>query len=150
MSSTLLLVQFASQNIALLCCALFAGAATYVSLVEHPSMTEGGSRLAGTYLLISHPRPVIFQTSFGAIGSLAGILAGLAGGSLWWSAGGIVLAGATLLQIAAVMPLSRRVLDIDPQADPKDAAPLFEKLTRLHAAQSLAGLASLFVFITNT
>jgi len=149
MDSTLLLLQFTSQNIALFCCALFAGAATYVSLVEHPAMTEGGAKLASTYLLTSHPRPVIFQTSFGAIGSLTGILAGLAGGFLWWSAGGMVLAAATLLQVFAVMPLSRRVLDMDPRSDPKSAAPVFEKLTQLHAAQSLAGLASLFIFITN-
>jgi hypothetical protein len=61
----------------------------------------------------------------------------------------MVLAAATLLQAFAVMPLSRRVLDMDPQSDPKSAAPIFEKLTQLHAAQSLAGLASLFIFITN-
>ena len=86
MDSTLLLLQFTSQNIALFCCALFAGAATYVSLVEHPAMTEGGAKLASTYLLTSHPRPVVFQTSFGAIGSIAGILAGLAGGAPSWAA----------------------------------------------------------------
>jgi len=60
MDSTLLLLQFTSQNIALFCCALFAGAATYVSLVEHPAMTEGGAKLASTYLLTSHPRTVVF------------------------------------------------------------------------------------------
>src|SRR3990172_5294952 len=88
MDSTLLLLQFTSQNIALFCCALFAGAATYVSLVEHPAMTEGGAKLASTYLLTSHPRPVVFQTSFGDIGSLTGILAGLAGGFFLGAGGG--------------------------------------------------------------
>src|SRR5207302_8759409 len=46
MTSTILLLQFASQNIALFCCALFAGAATYVSLVEHPAADEAGTELA--------------------------------------------------------------------------------------------------------
>ena len=150
MSSTLLLLQFTSQNFALFCGALFAGAATYVSLVEHPTMTEGGLKLEGIYLLTSHPRPVVFQTFFGTVGSLSGILAGLTGGSIWWSAGGAVLAAVTLLQVFAVMPLSRRILAIDPQSDIRHAAPLFEKLARLHAVQCLAGLAALFVFITNT
>src|SRR2546426_8519541 len=59
MTSTLLLVQFASQNIALFCCALFAGAATYVSLVEHPRLDEGEAELADTTLVASHPRPAI-------------------------------------------------------------------------------------------
>jgi len=82
MSSTLLLVQFSCQNVALFCCALFAGAATYVSLVEHPAMEEGGTELADAYVLASHPRPAIFQTSFGVIGSLTAILAGAASGAI--------------------------------------------------------------------
>ena len=148
MSSTLLLLQFASQNIALFCCALFTGAATYVSLVEHPAMDEGGAKLAGAYLLTTHPRPVIVQASFGVVGSLAGIVAGLAGGGLWWSAGGIVLAGAMLFQLSVVMRVTRGLLDFDPRGDPEAARRLFAKLAKLHAVLSLAGLTSLFMFIT--
>ncbi|HXM83802.1 MAG TPA: hypothetical protein VN929_17995 [Burkholderiales bacterium] len=147
MSSTLLLVQFASQNVALFCCALFAGAATYVSLVEHPAMDEGGTELADTYVLASHPRPAIFQTSFGVIGSLAAMLAGLAGGTIWWLAGGMVLGAAALLQLLAVMPLTRRFTEIDARADPKSAAQMIARLVKLHATLSLAALASLFMFI---
>src|SRR2546427_13019534 len=87
MTSTLL-VQFASQNIALFCCALFAGAATYVSLVEHPRLDEGEAELADTTLLASHPRPAIFQAALGVVGSLAALLAGSAAGATWWLAGG--------------------------------------------------------------
>src|SRR5258708_13177456 len=88
MTSTVLLVQFASQNVALFCCALFAGAATYVSLVGHPAMDEGGTELADTHVLASHPRPAIFQASLGVIGSLSPMLAGSAGGAMWGVAGG--------------------------------------------------------------
>src|SRR5207247_5473206 len=99
MTSTLLLVQFASQNIALFCCALFAGAATYLSLVEHPRLDEGEAELADTTLLASHPRPAIFQAALGVVGSLAAMLAGSAAGATWWLAGGAVL-GAAALKIA--------------------------------------------------
>ncbi len=148
MTSTLLLVQFASQNVALFCCALFAGAATYVSLVEHPTMDEGGTELADAYVLASHPRPAIFQTCFGVISSLAAMLAGSAGGAMWWLAGGMVLGAAALLQLFAVLPLTRRLSGIDPRADPKAAAEVIARLAKLHAALSLAALASLFMFIT--
>src|SRR2546430_17626591 len=87
MTSTLL-VQFASQNIALFCCALFAGAATYVSLVEHPRLDEGEAELADTTLVAAHPRPAIFQAALGVVGSLAAMLAGSAAGAMWWLAGG--------------------------------------------------------------
>src|SRR5205823_7501800 len=103
MTSTLLLAQFASQNIALFCCALFAGAATYVSLVEHPKLDKGEAELADTIVLASHPRPAIFQAALGAIGSLAAILAGSAAGATWWLAGGAVLGAAALWQVFAVL-----------------------------------------------
>lgn len=148
MTSMLLLVQFASQNVAFFCCALFAGAATYISLVEHPTVVGGGTKLLDAYILASHPRPAILQGCFGLIGSVAGMLAGLAGGAIWWLAGGIVLGAAALLHVFVVMPLTRRCLDIDPRVDPKNAVQVFAKLVKLHAALSLAGLASLFMFIT--
>src|SRR3989454_10634363 len=105
MTSTLLLVQFASQNIALFCCALFAGAATYVSLVEHPRLDEGEAELADTTLLASHPRPAIFQAALGVVGSLAAMLAGSTAGAVWWLAGGAGLWAGGVLQGVCGGPL---------------------------------------------
>ena len=148
MQSTLLLVQFASQNIALFCCALFTGAATYVSLVEHPTMVEGGRELTGTYTLLAQPRPVFFQTSFAIMGSLAGISAGVTGSAAWWLAGGVVLGIAALLHLFVVMPETHRLIEASESGDPKVRESVsLGRLAGLHAMQSLAGLASLFTFI---
>jgi hypothetical protein len=148
MQSTLLLIQFASQNIALFCCALFAGASTYVSLVEYPAMTEGGGELTGTYMLFAQPRPAFFQTSFAAIGSLAGISAGVAGATAWWLAGGLVLGIAALFHLFFVMPETRRLAEGAESGDPKAAGARSPgRLASLHALQSLAALAALFMFI---
>jgi len=148
MTSTLLLAQFAAQNIALFCCALFAGAATYVSLVEHPRLDEGEAELADTTLVASHPRPAIFQAALGAVGSLAAMLAGSTAGAMWWLAGGAILGAAALWQVFAVLPLTRRLAGIEPRADPKGAAQMMARLAKLHAALSLAALAALFMLIT--
>jgi len=145
--STLLLIQFASQNIALLCTALFAGAATYISLVERPTIAEGGAELTGTYLLLAQPRPMFFQTFFAAAGGLAGIAAGITGNAALWLAGGLVLVFAVLIQLVAVLPETRRLFQADLTADPEKASNVYRKLTRLHSTQTLAGLASLAIFI---
>lgn len=100
-------------------------------------------------MLASHPRPAIFQTSFGVIGSLTGILAGSAGGAVWWLAAGITLGVAALLQVFAVLPLTRRLDQIDLRVDPKSALLVLSRLTKLHAALSLAGLGALFMFLVN-
>ena len=84
MNAMLILVQAVAQNIALLCCALYTGAAVYVCLVEHPAMTEGGKKLADAFVVVAHPRTTIFHAAFGIVGALAGMLAGLASGRLAW------------------------------------------------------------------
>src|SRR2546425_6399 len=158
MTSTLLLVQFASQNIALFCCALFAGAATYVSLVEHPRLDKGEAELADTTLVASHPRPAIFQAALGVVGSLAAMLAGSAAGAMWWLAGGAagawwglagggVLGAAGLWQVFAVLPLTRRLAGRRGGANRRKAAQFLGRRAKLPAAGSRAPLAALFIFI---
>src|SRR2546422_5611407 len=124
MTSTLLLVQFASQNIALFCCALYARAAAYVSLVEHPRLDEGEAELADTTLVAAHPRPAIFQAALGVVGSLAAMLAGSAAGAMWWLAGGAGLRGAGVLEgvcgVPLVPPLCRREGGGEPGKDGAD------------------------------
>jgi hypothetical protein len=148
-SAALLLIQYTGQNMALLCCALFAGAATYISLVEHPAIAEGGARLTGAYLLMAHPRPVIFQFSFGAVGAFTGFLAGVASKSSWWVAGALLLAAAALLHLFLVQPTLRNMRDIDPQTEPQLLRDSFARLRKVHAAISIASLVSLSVFISN-
>jgi len=147
MSSIRLLIHFASQNIALLCAALFAGGAKYLSLVERPAIAEGGPALTGTYLLLTQQRPMFFHTFFAAAGGLAGIAAGITGNAALWLVGGLALVFAVLIQLVAVLPETRSLFQSDLTANPVKASNLDRKLTRLHSTQTLAGLASLAIFI---
>jgi hypothetical protein len=139
MQSAMLLVQAMAYNVALCCGALFAGAAVYISLVEQPTILEGG-RDTGVYLLFAQPRPAVFLISFATVGGVAGLAAGIAGGAPWWLAGGVALLVAAALQQGAVIPATRGLADGDVAA--------LKRLARLHAVQSLAGLAALSLFIT--
>src|ERR687886_2694914 len=102
----LVLLQYATQNIALFCAALYGGSVVYVTLVEHPTITAGGAKLADAYLLFAHPRPLVMQTAFGLAGAVSAILAGVCGGSPWWLAGGTLLGAAAALHVSVVTPLT--------------------------------------------
>lgn len=147
MNSAMLMTQAISQNIAVFFGALFAGGSIYISLVEDPATAEGGVQMAGAYLLTAHPRPAIIQTIFAGAGALAGLLAGFAGGTVWWFAGGGVLAIALILQVSKVVPIVRAVADAGSDAEAGWLNRQLTKLARLHAALSLAGLAALFAFV---
>jgi len=141
------MIQGISQNIALFCCALFAGGSIYISLVEDPATTEGGAEFASSYLLWTYPRPAIFQVVFAATAALAGILTGLASGATWWVIGGIILGIAALLHLFFVIPETRRLRNVDLTADPERTTQLLTRLARMHAALSLVSLGALFIFV---
>ena len=147
MNPAILMLQAISQDIAIFFCALFAGGSVYISLVEDPATAKGGVKMAGAYLVTAHPRPAVIQTIFAAAGALAGLLAGFAGGALWWVGGGTILGLAAILQIVRVIPLVRAVAVAGPEGDPGWLNRQLQSLARLHAALSLCGLAALFVFI---
>lgn len=150
MSTGLILIQFASQNVALFCCALVAGAAVYVSLVEHPAIAEAGATLATGYLLFSQPRPVLYQGAFGVTGGLAGIMAGITGGDFLWLSGGLVLTVSTLYQLMVVVPQTRKVSLLDPRDTSVNMARRLGRLSRINAVQSIGSLAALLIFIVRT
>lgn len=149
MRDILILVQTISGYFALFSCALFAGAATYVSLVERPAIAKGGGHLANAYLLFSQPRPTIFQTSFAAIGGLGGILAGLAGSNPWWVAGGVILSSAAMFNLWIIAPQSRSLKFDEDGFDP-DLDQKLGRLSKLYGLQSIAGLGVLFIYIVKT
>src|SRR6266513_56545 len=72
------LVEF----IAVLSCTLFAGAAIYVNLVEHPARMGCDTKTAATVLAASYKRATCMQASLAILSFLAGVAAWLLGGGV--------------------------------------------------------------------
>ena len=76
-----------AQFLTTLCCGLFAGAAIYINLVEHPARMECGTEIAATEFGPSYRRAAVMQASLAATGLAASMAAWLTGASVWWLAG---------------------------------------------------------------
>jgi len=63
------------EGLALLCAGLFAGAAIYISFVEHPARLECGTQLAATQFGPSYRRATLMQAPLAAVGLIAAVLA---------------------------------------------------------------------------
>src|SRR5580765_7159876 len=61
------------ELIATLCAGLFAGAAIYITLVEHPARLECGTELAATEFGPSYRRATLMQASLAAVGLAAAL-----------------------------------------------------------------------------
>ena len=63
-----------AQFLTTLCCGLFAGAAIYVNLVEHPARMECGTEIAATEFSPSYRRAAVMQASLAATGLGGGLV----------------------------------------------------------------------------
>lgn len=57
-----------AEFVAVLSCSLFAGAAIYINLVEHPARMECGVEIAATEFPPSYRRAMVMQATLAAVG----------------------------------------------------------------------------------
>ena len=128
------------ELIALLCTGLFAGAAVYITLVEHPARLEGGPAVALAEFRPSYPRAAAMQASLAALGSLAAMGAWALGRSVPVLIAGLLLGAVIPFTLLVVLPTNRRLLD--PALDPHSpqAASLLARWGQLHAVRSLTSV----------
>ena len=126
------------ELIALLCTGLFAGAAVYITLVEHPARLEGGPAVALAEFRPSYRRAAVMQASLAAIGSLTAVGAWALGRSVPVLVAGLLLGAVIPFTLLVVLPTNKRLLD--PALDPHspEAASLLARWGRLHAVRSVA------------
>lgn len=74
----------AAQYLAAWCATIFAGAAIYINLVEHPARMQCGTRLAATAWAPSYQRAVPMQASLAIISFVAGASAWFMSASVLW------------------------------------------------------------------
>ena len=79
------------EALATLCAGLFAGAAIYVTFVEHPARLECGTEIAVTEFGPSYRRATLMQASLSAAGLVAALVAWVQGRALAVLVGGLLL-----------------------------------------------------------
>ena len=136
-----------AQFLTTLCCGLFAGAAIYINIVEHPARMECGTEIAATEFGPSYRRAAVMQASLAATGLAASMAAWLTGASVWWLAGGILLGSVIPFTLAVILPVNKQLLA--PALDKRSARAreLLSYWGKLHAVRSALSIIALFMFL---
>jgi hypothetical protein len=130
------------ELIATICAGLFAGAAIYITLVEHPARLECGTALAALEFGPSYRRATLMQVPLAAVGFLAALLAWTQGGGLTVLLGGLLLGLVIPFTLVVILPTNKRLLDAGLDRSSTEATALLERWGRLHAVRSVtSGLA---------
>jgi uncharacterized membrane protein len=139
-----------SESLAILCSGLFAGAALYISFVEHPARMLCGTTVAITQFAPSYKRATVMQVSLAALGTLAAIAACLMGAPALWLAGGLLLGAVIPFTLVVILPTNNRLLDPSLDKDSKLAEQLLHRWANLHAVRSVLSLTAFLMFLFST
>lgn len=135
------------ELIATFCAALFAGAAVYINLVEHPARMSLGSGPALAEWAPSYHRATRMQAPLALVGALAADGAWLVGGGAWWLAGGVLLGLVIPITLIVIFPTNRQLLDPATAGNLERVGLLLGRWNRLHALRSVLSTAALLIFL---
>ena len=143
------MVGLVAETIALVATALFAGAAVYVSLVEHPARESCGSALAVAEFGPSYRRGAVMQGGLALVGGVAGVTRWMTLGGTGWLAGGLLLAALIPYTLIVIMPTNKRLLDPSLDAHSPEAIALLCRWGRLHSIRTLVGCVALGIVLAS-
>jgi hypothetical protein len=128
---------------------LFAGAALYISLVEHPARMSNTLAVALAEFRPSYRRAAVMQATLAVAGAASAIGAYFLGRGISTLVAGIVLAIVVPFTLIVVMPINRQLLDETRTAQTPDTDVLLKKWARLHNVRTIASLLALVILAAN-
>ncbi|HSE88435.1 MAG TPA: DUF1772 domain-containing protein [Candidatus Binatia bacterium] len=137
------------QFLAVLCCILFAGAAIYINLVEHPARMGCDTKTAATVWAPSYKKATVMQAPLAVISSLAGVVAWLFGGGILWLIGAVLIGLVVPFTFIAVMPTNNQLLAPGRDLSSAETRSLLDKWGRLHAVRSVLSFLASIVYLTS-
>ena len=139
----LALIQF----IAVLSTTLFAGAAIYVNLVEHPARMSCSTEIAVAVWAPSYRRATVMQASLAITGTLAGFAAWMLGAGLMWLVAALCIFAVVPITFIIIFPTNNKLLAPGREAGSAETRKLLIKWGQLHAIRSALSLIAVAIFV---
>ena len=135
------------QFIAAFSAALFAGAALYINLVEHPARMGLETNIAASQWAPSYKRATWLQAPLALLSFLAGAAAWLAGGGVAWLVSAVLIAAVVPFTFIVIMPTNHKLLAPGRDLNSPETRALLEKWGKLHAVRTGLSLLSTMLYI---
>lgn len=135
------------QMTAVFCAALFAGAALYINLVEHPARMTLETRVAAAQWAPSYKRATWMQASLALLSCVAGVVVWLMEASTGWLLAGLLIGAVVPVTLVVIMPTNHKLLAPGRDLGTAETRGLLERWGRLHAVRTALSLAATVLFI---
>jgi uncharacterized membrane protein len=135
------------QFVAVLCCTVFAGAALYINLVEHPARMGCDTRTAAMVWAPSYKRATAMQAPLALLSFFAGVAAWLLGGGIMWLIGAVLIGLVVPFTFIGIMPTNNQLLEPGRDLTSNETRGLLEKWGRLHAVRTVLSLIASAIYV---
>jgi uncharacterized membrane protein len=136
------------ELIAALSCTIFAGAAIYINIVEHPARMSCDLKIAATVWAPSYKRAALMQAPLAILIFLSGLSVWLLGGIVFWLIGAVFIGLVVPFTFIAIMPTNHQLLEPGRDLASEETKKLLEKWGKLHAVRSVLSLVASMVYLT--
>jgi len=137
----------ALEGLAALSAALFAGAALYINVVEHPARMGLETRVAVLQWALSYKRATWLQAPLAIVSFLCGAAAWLQGGGVGWLVAALLVGAVVPFTFAVIMPTNHKLLAQGRDIASAETRALLVRWGQLHAVRTLLSLAGTVVFL---
>ena len=129
------------------CAGIFAGAAIYISVVQHPASLQTGAGMAASFFPPMYRRAAPMQGGLAVVGSLAALVAWLGGSGVLWLLGALLLGFVVPFTVLVIKPINDQLLDpgLEP-SDPKVPG-LLRRWGELHRVRSASSSLAFLRFL---
>ena len=128
------------QLTASLSASLFAGAAIYINVAEHPARMRLDTRSAAAQWAPSYHRATWLQAPLAVASFLAGMAAWLLGGGLLWLVAALCIGAVVPFTFIVIMPTNRQLLEVGRDLGSSETRALLERWGRLHGVRSAVSI----------
>jgi Anthrone oxygenase len=137
----------AFELLATFCAALFAGAALYINLVEHPSRMGLDTRAAATQWSPSYKRATWTQAPLALLSFLGGAVVWLMGAGAGWLVAAVLIGLVVPFTFIVIMPTNHKLLAPGRDMGSAETRTLLESWGKLHAVRTALSLLATVLYM---
>ena len=127
--------------------ALFAGAALYISVAEHPARMGLETRAAALQWAPSYMRATWLQAPLAVVSLVCGAAAWLLGAGSGWLVAALLVGAVVPFTFAVIMPTNNRLLAPGRDLDSSETRALLVRWGRLHSVRTALSLVGATIYL---
>src|SRR5262245_12437198 len=132
---------------AALCAGLFAGAALYITLAEHPARMGLETRIAALQWAPSYTRATWMQVPMALLSFLSGVVAWLMGAGLGWLVAAVLIGAVVPFTLIGIMPTNHQLLAPGRDLGSAETRTLLERWGHLHAVRTTLSVLATLLYL---